>query len=78
MTRGIHESAEIGLLPEIGKMTFAFIPAKTTFVGDILKAIFAITQTMDAIQLSLYSAYVSLMTWWVFGRKTKPQEVKVK
>lgn len=69
LARGVHEFAEVGLLPEIGKMSFVFIPAKTTFVGDMLKAIFGITQKMDIIQLSLYSAYIVFMNWWVFGRR---------
>ncbi len=75
LARGAHEFAEVGWLPEIGKMTFAFIPAKTTFFGDMLKAVFGITQKMDVIQLSLYSSYVAFMSWWVFLRRTKPQEV---
>ncbi|MBI2611714.1 FTR1 family protein [Candidatus Gottesmanbacteria bacterium] len=72
LARGIHEFAEVGIIPEIGKMTFAFIPAKATFTGDMLKAIFGITQKMDLIQLSLYSAYVALMSWWVFFRNANP------
>ena len=71
LARGIHEFAEVGMLPEIGKMTFAFIPPKTTFVGDTLKAIFGITQKMDMIQLSFYSSYVAFMSWWVFWRKKR-------
>lgn len=70
LARGVHEFAEVGLLPEIGKMTFAFIPPKTTFMGDLLKAVFGITQKMDIIQLSLYSVYVAFMSWRVFGRKS--------
>lgn len=71
LARGVHEFAEIGILPEIGKMTFIFIPEKTTFVGDMLKAIFGITQKMDIIQLTLYSAYVIFMNWWILERKAK-------
>src|SRR3989338_5910605 len=69
LARGVHEFAEVGLFPEIGKMTFAFIPPKTTFSGDMLKAIFGITQKMDLIQLSLYAGYTVLMSWYVFFRK---------
>ncbi len=69
LARGVHEFAEVGILPEIGKMTFAFIPGKTTFAGDMLKAIFGITQRMDILQLSLYSFYVVFMSWWVFWKK---------
>lgn len=70
LARGVHEFAEVGILPEIGKMTFAFIPPKTTFAGDMLKAVFGITQKMDLIQLTLYSSYVAFMSWRVFGRRT--------
>lgn len=69
LARGVHEFAEVGILPEIGKMTFAFIPAKATFTGDTLKAIFGITQKMDMIQLSLYASYVMFMSWRVFWRR---------
>jgi len=69
LARGVHEFAEVGLLPEIGKMTFAFIPPKATFVGDMLKAVFGITQKMDLIQLSLYAGYVAFMSRRVLLRK---------
>ncbi len=69
LMRGVHEFAEVGILPEIGKMTFAFIPPKSTFAADLLKAVFGITQKMDLIQLSLYSLYVGFMSWWVFFKK---------
>lgn len=71
LARGVHEFAEVGILPEIGKMTFSFIPPKATFSGDMLKAVFGITQKMDMIQLSLYATYVTFMSWWVFIRKAK-------
>ncbi len=71
LARGVHEFAEVGILPEIGKMTFAFIPEKTTFIGDMLKAVFGITQKMDIIQIALYGIYTVFMSWWVFGRKTE-------
>lgn len=68
LAQGVHEFAEVGVLPEIGKISFTFIPETTTFVGDMLKAVFGITKKMDLIQLSLYASYVTLMNWWVFGR----------
>lgn len=76
LARGVHEFAEVGLLPELTKVTFAFIPEKSTLTGDLLKAVFGITKTMDVLQLILYSAYVSLMTWWVFLRK-RYQNIRV-
>lgn len=77
LVRGVHEFAEVGALPEIGKMTLAFIPPKTTFVGDMLKAVFGITQKMDLIQVSLYAGYTAFMSWWVFWRKTNDNVEKV-
>jgi len=69
--RGVHEFAEAGVLPELSAITFAFLPAKATIAGDMIKAIFGITQTMDVAQLTVYGGYVSVMTWWVFIRKGK-------
>ena len=69
LARGVHEFAEVGFIPEIGKMTFAFIPQKGTFIADIIKAIFGITQKMDLIQLTIYSSYTIFMSWYVFFRK---------
>ena len=73
LARGIHEFAEAGLLPEIGKMTLAFIPHKESFTGSMIKALFGITQTMDMIQLALYTGYTALMGWWVFMRKSSQE-----
>ncbi len=67
--RGVHEFAEAGVLPELTKITLAFIPANATLAGDMINAIFGITRTMDLIQLSTYGGYVALMSWWVFFRK---------
>lgn len=69
LARGAHEFIEAGVLPEVGKMTLVFMPANTSFAGDIIKAVFGITRTMDMIQFSIYAAYISLMNWWVFMRK---------
>ncbi len=66
--RGIHEFAEAGVFPEFARITFAFIPAKTTLAGDLIKAIFGITQTMDIVQIAVYTGYVALMSWYVFAK----------
>lgn len=68
LSRGAHEFAEAGILPEIGLITLAFLPDKTTFIGDMTKAIFGLTRHMDLIQTSLYLTYVWAMHWWVFVR----------
>ncbi len=75
--RGIHEFAEAGVVPELTKITLSFIPAKATVAGDMIKAVFGITQTMDIAQILMYGAYVIFMTWWVFLKKEKPEAAKV-
>ncbi|MDA1316604.1 MAG: FTR1 family protein [bacterium] len=69
LARGVHEFAEIGLVPEMGSLIFSFIPAKGTVAGDIIKSMFGITQKMDYIQASLYALYTAAMTWYVFFNK---------
>lgn len=69
LARGIHEFTEVGLIPEVTKITLAFIPPSTTFIGDMLKAVFGVTQKMNLIQLSFYAGYTAFMSWWVFLRK---------
>lgn len=68
LVHGIHEFAEVGLLPEIGKSTLAIMPEKKTFAGEMLQAVFGLTKTMDFVQVATYSVYVLFMTWWVFLR----------
>lgn len=71
LARGIHEFAEVGLIPEIGKMTLAFIPQKETFVGAMLKSIVGVTRQMDIVQISVYILYALAMSWYVFFRKKR-------
>ncbi len=68
LAQGVHEFAEAGVLPELPKLTFPFIPPKDSIAGDIIKAIFGVSKKMDAIQLFLYTGYASFMSWWVFLR----------
>lgn len=77
LARGVHEFAEVGLLPEIGKMTLVFIPQKGTFIADMLKSVFGITQKMDLIQLSIYGIYTAFMSWYVFLRKSSQQTPEI-
>lgn len=77
LARGIHEFAQVGLIPEIGKVTFAFMPEKTTVIGDMIKAIFGITQKMHATQLVPYTAYIAFMHWWVFFRHQPKVNAKI-
>ena len=67
--RGINEFNELGMLPELGKLTMAFIPSSTSFAGEIIKAVFGITEEMHGLQLAAYILYTIGMGWYVFGRK---------
>lgn len=69
LARGVHEFAEVGLVPELQAVTFGFLPAKSTVAADMLKAVFGVTQKMDITQLILYIGYISMMVWWLFLRK---------
>lgn len=75
--RGVHEFTEAGILPELTQITLTFIPHKATLAGDMIKAVFGITRTMDVIQLTMYIIYVAYMTWWVFIRKEKHSVAEV-
>lgn len=63
-SRGVHEFAEVGVIPEFTAITFAFLPEKHTTAGEFIKTIFGVTQTMDYLQIAVYSSYVAFMTWW--------------
>lgn len=69
LVHGIHEFAEFGLLPEIGKTSLVLLPEKASFAGQMLQAIFGLTKSMDLVQISTYALYVSFMSWHVFFRK---------
>lgn len=67
--RGIHEFTEIGLLPELSRITFSFIPHNSTVIGGVIKSMFGITQSMDFLQLLAYGYYVAFMSHWVFIKR---------
>ncbi len=71
LSRGVHEFAEAGIVPELAKVTFPLLPASGTFVADMIKALFGITKSMDIAQITLYSGYVLCMYWYVFIRKSQ-------
>lgn len=75
--RGVHEFAEAGVIPELTTVTLAFLPAKATIAGDMIKAIFGISHTMDITQLAIYGSYIAFMSWWVFVRKEKTEAREV-
>jgi high-affinity iron transporter len=71
LARGVHEFAEVGVIPEAAAVTLAFIPHSASFAGGIIKSIFGVTQKMDVVQLFLYAAYTLGMSWWVFFRPSE-------
>ncbi|MGB4965769.1 MAG: FTR1 family protein [Microgenomates group bacterium] len=67
LARGVHEFAEVGLIPEFSYVGIPFVPANA-FMADMVKAIFGITKNMDMLQISLYLLYTSVMVWYVYFR----------
>lgn len=68
LSRGVHEFAEAGALPELARISIPLLPQKGTFFADILKAVFGVTQQMDIMQIGLYLGYSAFMFWYVFLR----------
>lgn len=73
LVRGVHEFTEAGIIPEVVKMTFPFIPQKGTLIADIIKSVFGITQNMDIIQLLFYMVYIVTTSWYVFFRRSSSE-----
>lgn len=71
LARGVHEFAEAGIIPKYAPYTLALLPEKASVMGDMIKAVFGLTRTMDWLQLSIYGTYIAFMTWWVFFRKLR-------
>lgn len=66
--RGIHEFAELRLLPEFGKITFTFIPHSASFFGQIIKSIFGVSQEMHGSQIATHLTYTAIMSWILYVR----------
>ncbi|OGK18276.1 hypothetical protein A3G67_03205 [Candidatus Roizmanbacteria bacterium RIFCSPLOWO2_12_FULL_40_12] len=69
--RGAHEFTEVGFFPEMGKITLAFIPHTSSFMGSLIQIVFGLTKTMDAMQLVFYSAYTLFMIRFLFFKRKK-------
>ena len=69
LARGLAEFVEAELIPELSKLSFNFLPEASSFSGQMIKALFGITQQMDIAQIVVYSTYIIFMTYWVFLRK---------
>lgn len=68
LARGVGELFEVFPLPTLPVLTIGFLPSPSTFTGGIIKILFGITKSMNALQLISYSAYLYVMHWWVFIR----------
>lgn len=75
LARGIHEFAEAGVIPELPSISLPLLPQKGTFLADILKAVFGVTQQMDIMQIGLYVGYSAFMYWYVFLRNRTDTDV---
>ena len=65
LAQGIQEFAELGLLPQLSQVTLVFLPPTSSFFGELIQAIFGLTQRMDLLQLGAYSSYIVVMSWKV-------------
>lgn len=72
--RGVHEFAEVGWLPELGKISFSFLPHSSTLIGSFVESVFGLSKNMDMVQLSFYTIYAFGMGWWLFLRKKHSEE----
>lgn len=70
LSRGIHEFAEFGVIPEIGVRTLSIIPHSSTVAGEMIKAVFGLTKKMDLLQITVYSVYVLFMSYRVFFKES--------
>jgi high-affinity iron transporter len=59
--KGMHELVEYGLIPELFKLKLFFIPARETFIGSLVYALFGLRNSMDALQMGAYGVYVVAM-----------------
>lgn len=70
LARGIHEFAEAGVVPELLKISFVFIPSTGTFIGETLKTLFGITRNMDILQIGGYALYLIIMMAYLRRSRT--------
>ncbi len=80
LARGVHEFMEAGLLTYpsmLPKFTIPFLPAKTTLLGQTIKAVFGLTRTMHSLELLPYLSYIWFMHWWVFTKNKNTRTIEV-
>lgn len=79
LVRGIHELAEIGVIAEYGSRVLPLLPEAESSLGTAIKMTLGLTSEMDFLQISVYSLYVTLMTWFFLlipATKSKTQLIK--
>lgn len=69
LIRSMGEFSELGIIPEVGKMTLFFMPKVTSVSGELIQAVFGWSRSMDILQISFYFLYILLLGWWVFVRR---------
>lgn len=55
--KGVHELVEYGIMPELFKLKLFFIPPRETLIGSLAYALFGLRNTMDALQVIIYTLY---------------------
>lgn len=70
LTKGIHEFAEYGLVPELLKLNIPFIPVRETVMGSFIYGLFGIRNVMDILQIITYTLYAYAM---IFLLKLTPE-----
>ncbi len=76
LTRGIHEFAQAGVVPQLAAISLPLLPQKGTFFADMIKAVFGVTKQMDLLQIGLYVGYSAFMYWYVFLRNRIDAEIQ--
>ena len=67
--RGIHEFQELGMLPGLQQVTFAFLPPSQYFASELIQVVFGWSQKMTSLQLVVYATYIEIMRRYVYGKK---------
>jgi high-affinity iron transporter len=65
IVRGVHEFMEAGFIPELLSFGIPLIPNGGTFMSDMIKSLFGITQKMDIVQITIYFFYTGVMSYLI-------------
>ncbi|MFO0703674.1 MAG: FTR1 family protein [Patescibacteria group bacterium] len=57
LSKGIHELAEYGIIPEIMKLNIPFVPVRETVIGSFVYGLLGIRNVMDIVQVLAYMLY---------------------